>query len=69
MSPPAAMPATLSSLFRLWNRRRGTRAMPARSDFDIVELQVWLADLHLIAVRPDGMRFTVFAAGAGAGRA
>jgi hypothetical protein len=37
--------------------------MPARRDFATVELQPWLNELHLVAVRPEGLRFVVFASG------
>jgi hypothetical protein len=63
MSPPVTFPGTLSALFHLWSRKRGAQAMPARRDFSVVELQPWLSDLHLVAVRPEGLRFLVFAPG------
>jgi len=63
MSPPATFPGTLSALFQLWGRKRGARAMPSRRDFTVAELQPWLSDLHLVAVRPEGLRFLVFAPG------
>ncbi|MSP48633.1 MAG: PAS domain-containing protein [Alphaproteobacteria bacterium] len=63
MSPPIAFPACLNSLFALWNTKRGRRAMPSRHDFRTAELEPWLAELHLVAVRPEGLRFIVFAPG------
>lgn len=63
MSLPTTFPDYLSTLFALWHAKRGSRAMPARRDFATVELRPWLNELHLVAVRPEGLRFTVFASG------
>lgn len=63
MSPPPTFPDYLRTLYALWNARRGMRVMPSRSDFRTEELQPWLSELHLVSVRPEGFRFTVFAAG------
>lgn len=63
MSPPAAFPAFLSALLQLWTDKRGDRTMPARRDFRTVDLEPWLSELHLVAVRPEGLRFIVFAVG------
>lgn len=63
MSLPRAFPSFLSSLLQLWTDRCGDRAMPARRDFCTVDLEPWLSELHLVAVRPEGLRFAVFAAG------
>ena len=63
MSLPAAFPDYLRTLFALWDTKRGLRIMPSRRDFATVELQPWLNELHLVAVRPEGLRFVVFASG------
>ena len=63
MSLPTAFPDYLRTLFALWNTKRGLRVMPSRRDFATVELQPWLNELHLVAVRPEGLRFVVFASG------
>lgn len=63
MSLPAAFPDYLRTLFALWDTKRGLRIMPSRRDFATVELQPWLNELHLVAVRPEGLRFVFFASG------
>lgn len=63
MSIPAAFPTYLSALLQLWTDKCRGRALPARSDFLTIDLEPWLSELHLVAVRPEGMRFVVFAAG------
>ncbi len=63
MSLPTAFPDYLRTLFALWSTKRGMRVMPSRRDFATVELQPWLNELHLVAVRPEGLRFIVFATG------
>ena len=63
MSAPPTFPEYLSTLFALWNTKRGMRVMPSRRDFATVELLPWLSELHLVAVRPDGLHFIVFATG------
>ncbi len=64
MSIPAAFPTYLSALLQLWTDKCRGRALPARRDFLTIELEPWLSELRLVAVRPEGMRFIVFAAGA-----
>ncbi len=63
MSLPRAFPAFLSGLLQLWTDTCRGRAMPARRDFRALDLAPWLSELHLVAVRPEGLRFIVFAAG------
>ncbi len=63
MSLPKAFPAFLSRLLQLWTDKCRGRAMPARRDFLAVDLEPWLTELHLVAVRPEGLRFIVFAEG------
>jgi hypothetical protein len=43
----------LASLLDLWNRKRGSRTMPARRDIDTVELREWLGNLILVDVVAD----------------
>jgi hypothetical protein len=63
MSLPTTFPDYLRTLFALWNTKRGSRSLPSRRDFATVDLQPWLNELHLVAVRPEGLRFIVFATG------
>lgn len=63
MSIPAAFPTYLSALLQLWTDKCRGRVLPARRDFCTIDLEPWLSELHLVAVRPEGMRFIVFAAG------
>jgi len=49
-------------LAALWQSRRGGRTMPARRDFDTVELRPWIGGLHLVEVLPGGdYRWRVYA--------
>lgn len=43
---------SFAGLFRLWDAKRGERAMPARSDFDPAELKPWLGRVNLLDVLP-----------------
>ncbi len=47
----------LSSLLEFWHAKRGGRRMPARADFDVLELREWLGHLHLIEVIDGGRDF------------
>lgn len=47
----------LSTLLELWHAKRGARRMPARADFDVLELREWLGHLHLIEVVDGGRDF------------
>lgn len=49
--------ASLRQLYAYWDAQRGTRAMPARSDVDPVDLKALLSDLILIDVVPDARRY------------
>ncbi len=57
----SSLPARLRDFHALWERKRGSRAFPARQDFPFEELVPWLGELHLIEVLPDDFRFKVFA--------
>jgi hypothetical protein len=48
-------PAT-AAFFRYWNNKRGTRAMPSRSDIDPLEMKHWLPGTALVDVKhtPEG---------------
>ena len=48
---------TLRRLYRDWDRRRAGRAMPARADFDAVDLKYILGHLSLIEVLREPLRF------------
>ncbi len=43
-------PAT-AAFYRYWEQKRGSRAMPARGDLDVLEMKPWLAGLALIEVK------------------
>jgi hypothetical protein len=49
----------LQQLYRYWLQKRGTRAMPARGDIDLVKLHALLPKLMLLDVvgRPETARF------------
>ncbi len=47
----------LSALLKFWHAKRGARRMPARADFDVLELREWLGHLHLIEVVDGGRDF------------
>jgi hypothetical protein len=47
----------LRALLDLWNGKRGARRMPARGDFDVLELWHWLGHLHLVEVIDGGRDF------------
>ncbi len=57
----SSLPSRLRDFHALWERKRGSRAFPARQDFPFEELVPWLGELHLIEVLPDDFRFKVFA--------
>ncbi|HWA50837.1 MAG TPA: PAS domain-containing protein [Dongiaceae bacterium] len=48
---------TLQRLYEYWDMKRGTRAMPARSDLDPVDMKALLPHLILIDVVPDERRY------------
>ena len=43
---------SFAALYRLWEEKCGGRELPARSDFDPVELKPWLGLINLIEVLP-----------------
>ena len=47
----------LQRLYGDWTSRLRGRAMPARRDFDILDLKYVLGDLNLLAVERDPLRF------------
>lgn len=47
----------LRALLHLWSGKRGARRMPARRDFDVLELGPWLGHLHLVEVVDGGRDF------------
>ena len=56
-SSPLRPPLTdsrLGALFAYWDGKRGSRAMPRRSDIDPVEMRQWLGNLLLIDVTVEG---------------
>jgi hypothetical protein len=54
---PEARHPLLRSLRDLWETKRGARPMPARADFDVLELKDWLGNLMLIEVLEEGRGF------------
>ncbi len=52
-----------AALLELWQLRRAGRRLPARADFDVIELRPWLGDLHLLDVENGGadFRYRIFA--------
>ncbi|HUB94655.1 MAG TPA: PAS domain-containing protein [Stellaceae bacterium] len=46
--------ALLSALYAYWNKARGTRRMPSRSDIDPVEIPKLLPHILMYNVMPDG---------------
>jgi hypothetical protein len=40
----------VAQVFRYWDRKRGTRAMPSPDDIDFLELRPWLSGIMLIEV-------------------
>ena len=56
--------AKLEGLYRHWLERRGGRSMPARADFDALDLKAWLGNLMLIEVTAPGeFRYRVYGTG------
>src|SRR5277367_3406884 len=49
--------AKLERLYRHWLARRGARSMPARTDFDALDLKDWLGNLMLIEVLAGATEF------------
>jgi hypothetical protein len=49
--------ASLRQLYKYWDARRGSRAMPARSDIDPIDLKAFLPGLILIDVVADARRY------------
>jgi hypothetical protein len=47
----------LELLYRHWLEKRGARLMPARADFDALDLRVWLGHLMLIDVLSGATEF------------
>jgi hypothetical protein len=54
----------LRGLYEYWDGCRQGRAMPARSDLDVIDMKPWIQMLHLIGVEQPGRRYRlrVFAA-------
>lgn len=61
MVEPASLPPRLRDFHALWDRKRGSRALPARPDFAFEELGPWLGQLHVVEVLSGDFRFKVFA--------
>ncbi len=40
----------VAQVFRYWDRKRGTRAMPSSDDIDFLELRPWLPGIMLVEV-------------------
>ena len=49
--------AKLEGLYRHWLEKRGARLMPARADFDALDLKDWLGNLMLIEVLSGATEF------------
>lgn len=47
----------LRDLYRFWERKRASRALPLRADLDVIELWPWLGNLMLLEVEGDGTDF------------
>jgi hypothetical protein len=47
----------LQRLLELWHVKRGQRPMPARADFDVLELRDWLGNLMLLDVLEGATEF------------
>ena len=47
----------LLRLLEMWTAKCGERRMPARADFDVLELKDWLGNLMLIDVLEDASEF------------
>lgn len=58
---PDALPGDLAKLHALWDGKRNGRTMPARADFDLLELRPWMGRLHLVALEGADGRYAVFA--------
>lgn len=55
------LPPALATLFAYWNRKRGDKALPARSAFDPSELRSNAGRMHLLVVEgPDLFRYRVY---------
>ncbi len=52
-------------LLQLWRTHRGSRRFPAYGDFEELELQAWLGDLHLLEVEDGGrdFRYRIYSTG------
>jgi hypothetical protein len=53
---PIASPQ-LRRLLADWQARRGGRHLPARKDFDVLDLKYMMGNLNLLEVLPDPLRF------------
>jgi hypothetical protein len=53
----ASLKADQRALLDLRRARRNLRRMPARRDFDVLELRPWLGDLHMFEVVDGGKDF------------
>lgn len=58
---PAQLPGDLGRLHALWDSKRQGRRMPARADFDLLELRPWMGRLHLVTIEGNDGRYAVFA--------
>lgn len=47
----------LAALRRLWEQKRGERAMPCRADLSVVDLRPWLGNLALVDLNSAGDTF------------
>jgi len=54
---PPLLDGAQQALLDLWMLRRGTRAMPRRSDFETLDFVPWMGDLNMLEVVEDGADF------------
>ena len=50
----------VAQVFRYWDRARGARIMPSRSDIDFLELRPWLAGIIMIEVADKETRDLIY---------
>lgn len=55
--PTEATSEKVVALFRMWQDKRGQRAVPSRTDFEVAELKPWLGRLIIYEVLGDGVDF------------
>ncbi len=52
--------AGYGAFLRLWDRKRGSRAMPRRADFSIEDFAGWYGAVAISVVEGDDLRFTLY---------